>query len=167
MTYGKMVELVKIRATKEPCSESKLQVNEVTLLSVEEFEAARGLIPLLNEWWWLRSPGGNSSRAATVSSYGRVNTLGSLVNYTTYVVRPALRIKNLKSLDLQIGDQICGLAGYDWTVISDSLALCNDGIGDHCFRSDYKAEDANIYDVSDVKKYLGEWAENSLKKKKE
>ena len=34
MTYGKMVELVKIRATKEPCSESKLQVNEVTLLSV-------------------------------------------------------------------------------------------------------------------------------------
>ena len=49
-----------------------------------------------NCWWWLRSPGYNSCRAANVSSVGSVNSRGDYVNYGDDAVRPALWI-NLES----------------------------------------------------------------------
>ena len=42
--------------------------------------------------WWLRSPGSSSVYAAYVPSNGSVNTGGSDVNKSDYVVRPALWI---------------------------------------------------------------------------
>ncbi len=43
-------------------------------------------------WWWLRSPGCVSRYAAYVNGGGSPNYHGSYVNYTFYVVRPALWI---------------------------------------------------------------------------
>ena len=43
-------------------------------------------------WWWLRSPGVNSSHAAGVYSDGSVDEYGHYVNYDGYAVRPALWI---------------------------------------------------------------------------
>ena len=45
-----------------------------------------------NCWWWLRSPGVNSSHAAGVYSDGSVDEYGHYVNYDGYAVRPALWI---------------------------------------------------------------------------
>lgn len=138
-----------------------LDVTGITLLSIEEYEAAKEFIQLIHCWcwWWLRSPGYYSRLAAYVNDFGRVYTRGFYVNSTYIVVRPALRIANLNSLDLNTGDQIIGLAGHDWTVISDDMAICNDGIGEHCFRKDWREPDANDYEKSDVKKFLETWAE--------
>lgn len=152
------MQLKKIRATMTPCSDSALQIQDVTLLSSEEYEAAKKDIPPLDDWWWLRSPGLNSIYAAGVRSGGSVYADGYGVSIAGGVVRPALRISNLKSLDLQIGDKISDLAGHTWTVIANDLILCDDGIGQHCFREDRKAEEANVYEKSDIKKYLEVWA---------
>ena len=45
-----------------------------------------------NCWWWLRSPGGDQSCAASVGDFGNVFGLGDNINYAYNAVRPALWI---------------------------------------------------------------------------
>ena len=59
--------------------------------------------------WWLRSPGGNPSRAARVFRGGYVNYIGYLVHFGLIAVRPALH------LDLSAS----GIYSYAGTVSSD------------------------------------------------
>lgn len=49
-----------------------------------------------NGWWWLRSPGNSSSRAAHVNGSGSGSDYGLYVDYDPNAVRPALHI-NLKA----------------------------------------------------------------------
>ena len=44
-------------------------------------------------WWWLRSPGGNSDRAAYISFDGSDSYIGDYVDCEYYAVRPAMWIK--------------------------------------------------------------------------
>lgn len=75
--------------------------DRVFLLSLEEAEELfhndknRELLALELDWWWLRSPGDNSHRAATVYSDGSVYYCGISVDLN-HAVRPALWI-NLDS----------------------------------------------------------------------
>ncbi len=138
---------------KEP-----LKVTGITLLSIKEYETAKEYVPLVNGWWWLRSPGDISGRAAYVEHYGRVNTYGNYVDSTDIAVRPALLILNLDSSNLNPGDRIVDFCGSDWTVISDNMVLCDTEVGTHCFREDWVADGANDYKKSDVKKWLENWA---------
>lgn len=138
-----------------------LDVQGITLLSVEEYEACREYVPPFNGIWWLRSPGSSSEYAAVVSRSGGVYSYGGSVSYD-YAVRPALKLVGLKSANLQIGDNF-RLFGHDWTVVSDTHALCNDSIGESPFREDYEAEDANNYEKSDIKRFIEEWFDEQCK----
>ena len=137
-----------------------LTITGITLLSIEEYEATKDNIPLVKDWWWLRSPGRHSTYAANVTFYGSVSLSGSNVVLENYGVRPALQISNLKSFDLKNGDKI-SLANRMWTVISDDLALSNEFIGMNCFRKNHNTPDANDYHHSDVKKYIEKWAKRN------
>lgn len=136
----------------------ELNIKEITLLSVEEAE--KYLTPeqrAVGSWWWLRSPGNNPTRAAGVyRGGGSVSTNGSNVNISSGV-RPALRIANLDSSNLSKGD-IIKVGGESWTIISDNLALCDRVVGATCFRKIWNSPDANVYEKSDVKKWLDQWA---------
>lgn len=126
----------------------------ITLLSLEEYQELKPNISLLNHWWWLRSPGDSAYEAAFVhGADGFVDAAGLDVG-GAFGVRPALV---LESSTLQIGD-IFEFGNHIFTVISDKYALCNGSIGNHCFREDWKAKDANNYETSDVKKYIESWA---------
>ena len=46
----------------------------------------------------------------------------------------------------------------EWVVISKYLAISKDLIGKQPFRKDYRADDANVYKKSDIKKFIEEWA---------
>ena len=134
--------------------EIEVQFTEITLLSKEEYLANKDLISL-RSWWWLRSPyPETSSYAGFVYDDGYISydPTGSEDVY----VRPALRY-DLKSCNLRPGDKV-EIAGYLWTVLRGGLILCDEIAGSVPFRKDYKAEDANIYETSDVKKYIEEWA---------
>ena len=144
----------KIITTTEPI---ELEITEIALLSKEEYEKAKENIPMLPCWWWLRSPGGRSINAAYVDIDGWVYDHGYYVDIDDYAVRPALKTRNLESTNLQIGDKV-QLAGYTWTVISDGIILCDEAVGNTCFRKDWKAPDANVYEASDIKKWLENWA---------
>ena len=140
-----------------------LNIEEVRLLSEEEYIKYKDDIPLLNEWWWLQ-PSGRNHYLATIVSYDGL-LFGRCVDVACAVVRPVLIISNLKSCNLSVGNKFKA-ANHTWTVISDTIALCDDSIGKQCFNSNRKEENSNNYETSDIKKYIDEWAEKeSLVKK--
>ena len=136
--------------------ERDIDIAKITLLSVAEYKACNPRIPPIKDVWWLRSPGYYSSLVTFVfANGGGVNHRGDGVDYDKNAVRPVLRISNYESFDLS--DKF-DMAGYTWTVIADGLAICDRIVGRTAFRKDWKAEDANDYEKSDVKKWLENWA---------
>lgn len=155
---------MKIKAEIKVKKELEIQTKGITLLSSEEFDELESRIPPLNDTcWWLRSPGHSDDEAAFVDGvFGLVYGLGHNVDLV-FGVRPALI---LESSNLQIGDSF-EFGNHTFTVISEKYALCDDSIGKHCFRKDWKAKDANNYETSDVKKYVEDWYEKALEIQKD
>lgn len=145
------MEIMKHVVIKEP---QNIQIEEVTLLSREEHKAAIKYIPAVNFDWWLRSPGYDQISAVYMLYDGSL--LYSGVDNDCGCVRPALRICNPYS-SLIPGDKF-DLAGHVWTVISDELALCDESVGETSFRFDTNASDANVYEKSDIRIWLENWA---------
>ena len=138
-----------------------LVFSDITLLSADEYAKNVDYIPPLNESWWLRTPRIGTVYVAQVDSCGHAfadhkMTYGFDVS-VPLSVRPALVIHNIMDSNLNLGDEIV-VAVTKWTIISEDLAIANRTIGDHRFRNDYKAPDANDYEKSDVKKYIKNWA---------
>ena len=157
-----------------PFEEVKDCIKGITLLSVEE---AGNLLTKEQRkctyngercCWWLRTPGYSQYSAAYVSSDGSVYFSGNLVDYDRGCVRPALILSNLKSSNLKsieelgVGEHF-EFGGYTFTVISNKYALCDEAIAEMAFREDYEAKDANVYEKSDVKKFLDNWFRENYK----
>ncbi len=140
-------------------NDTEIEVTEITLLSVEEYEAAKDNIPPLNEYWWLRSPGFYSNIAACVAPDGGVHDIGDYVNAGSVGVRPALRV-NPQSLNLQIGEK-AQYGGHTFTRITEDMLLCDEFICKMTFRKDWQADNANDYEASDVKTFLDKWLEKA------
>lgn len=134
-----------------------IKIINATLLSVEE------AVTLLTKqertyknWWWLRSPGLFSGIAAYVLDGGYGNDYGCNVSHSSGCVRPALNI-DISNSDIKVGDTF-EFGGKEFKVISDTLAwMHKDDIGTTAFRTDYRQPDANIYEVSDIKKFVDKW----------
>ena len=142
--------------------ESNMEITGATLLSSEEYNNYKNRIPHLDKNWWLRSPGYDDAlRAVCVfGDFGFVFNRGDIV-YGELGVRPALQI-NLSSSNLSVGDEFV-IGEHKFTVISESYAISNSDIGYYPFRKDSKADNANNYEVSDVKKFVDEWYEELIK----
>ena len=157
-----------------PFEEVKDCIKGITLLSTEEAE------DLLTKeqrkrkfegeecWWWLRSPGNNQKYAAVVGSDGSVYYFGDYVSNVDNCGRPALILSSLKSSNLKsikelgVGERF-EFGGYTFTIISNKLALCDEVIAKMAFRKDWKTEDANVYEKSDIKKFLDNWFKENYK----
>lgn len=145
------VETLLIYKISQTAIKQEISIEDITLLSEDEHIQAKALISHLNECWWLRSPlTDDDDNTGYVICDGSVTL--AYVDYN-YGVRPALQIKDLASSQLEIGDMFT-LAGYSRTVILPNMALCDDIVGYTPFRSDYTASHANIYEYSDIKKWL-------------
>ena len=154
------------KKTSAPKKRSQIEITGITLLSVDEYMAAREIIGPIKKRWWLRSPGvlkfkeGEfcemvSDVAFVDDEIGVVDEGGENVS-ESFGVRPALIISNMGSSDLRIGDKI-EIAGCRWTIIPNDMALCDRFIAKGPFRVDDGADDASVYEVSDVKKYIENW----------
>ena len=113
-----------------------MTIKGITLLSIEEYEKYKSVIPTTNYWWWLRSPGYDRVRAAYVSSDGV--EFGKLIYYAKNAVRPALKL-NLEMADNRFWYKPEKLIGtkleygkYTWTVLDaeqgELYALCDEVI---------------------------------------
>ena len=153
-------------ATKTVTIEKIIDINikEVTLLSLEEYEASKKRIASIGECiWWLRTPGINENdHSVMIVINTQVHKPGAFVDSEIIDVRPAIKFYDMQSSDLNIGESF-QMAGYRWTVISKDIALCDDVIGNAKFREGEYCENANNYEDSDVKKFLKKWAsENGI-----
>jgi len=136
----------------------------VTLLSVEEAGQVPKVIRRFNDWWWLRSPGRDIDYAASVRYDGCVDEYGALssVYYDYACVRPALHLESDVS-NLKDGDRI-KIGSYEFDVVCNGkYALCTTSIGKSAFRTDWEVEDANNYEVSDIKKVVDKWYKEKIK----
>ena len=138
----------------------EVEIKDITLLSIDEYEACKNTVPSVDGWWWLRSPGYYSNSAASVDRGGGVDDDGNYVDYDHYAVRPALVYE---SNYLQFEDKV-KILNYTWTVISKNILLCDDIVGYTCFREDWRVDDANDYEKSDIKKWLENWWKERVKK---
>ena len=145
--------------------ETDIEITEVTLLSIEEYWACRDRIsdinsvPYVENCWWLRSPSLDRGHAAAILRGSLIISGNNEVGGEAYI-RPALKIRLPEPSDLQIMDKF-NLAEFKWTIISEDIALCDDYIGYTLFRRDYMAKDSNIYEVSDIKKWLDNWVKEN------
>lgn len=130
-----------------------IKVLEATLLSKEEYETNRDIIKHADSCWWLRSPGISSNFASFVDVDDTAYDCGDGLYYDFFAVRPALI---LESENLKIGSQIT-YAEQTFTVLRDGLALCDKSIHQMAFREDWESKDANIYEASDIKKWVDSW----------
>lgn len=153
---------MKIRKEIKQYIECDLAITGATLLSIEEAEQLPLELRKYYNWWWLRSPGDESDRAANVLYSGSIYDHGDLVDGSKVVIRPALQIKNLNSITLKIGD-IFEFGGKTFKIISDNLAFCLTDIGEHCFRKHWESKYANDYAKSDAKKYIDNWFNDIVK----
>lgn len=129
--------------------ETSIEVTDISILSANEYKTAEKNIPLVNGWWWLRSPGDGAHSAVCVRPSGDICDCGC---HDIGGVRPAIRI-NPKYVDLQIGDKV-QLEGCTLTYISEGILLCDYIMIKMPFRKDWDAKDANCYEASDIAAYL-------------
>lgn len=141
----------------ETTQEEKIDITEITLISAEEFEEAREIIPPCNEvWWWTRTPDAGYASSVRIVYAGYGGALSYDHAGSSRGVRP-LAIFNPKSSNLKSPDRF-KMSGETWTVIAEGKALCDRCVDRRQFRKEWSAKDANMYEKSDVKKWLDEWA---------
>ena len=124
--------------------------DELFLLSVEEYEKYKGVIPVIGSWWWLRSPGINSTLAAFVYIDRSVSTYGFGVSLASGI-RPAFRVQKSEISNLQIGYRK-SCYDFPFVKIDDDLLIAEVPIAFDKFD-----DESNDYEKSYVKKFLEEW----------
>lgn len=144
---------------KEKQPDIREHIAGITLLSLDEYRKYWKNIKQINVWWWLRSPGYTTSRAACVRPNGYLIEYGCLVSAIDLTVRPALVL-----YDSHETGQSISFGGKAWTTISDSLALADEPFRDMPFRRDWKAADASSYDKSDIREYLNTWLVEAMER---
>lgn len=121
--------------------------DKIFLLSINEYKRYKDRIPHINCWWWLRSPGHDSSTAADVRFEGESCKYGSMVHCDYGAVRPALVIPN----GYEIGTRILAY-DFPWIVIDDELAIAEVPIMFQRFD-----RVSNDYKNSEIRKVLLKW----------
>lgn len=121
------------------------EINEITLLSIQEAGKVPISILACGKWWWLRSPGYYEYTAISVLNSGLIDENGRIVGAVSTPVRPAFRINNLES---EIGSKI--IVGKTWcTVVDEGLVLADNPICNHRFD-----KNSNIWESSELKEFI-------------
>ena len=146
-------------------NKNDLDIEEITLLSAEEAEKLpNNILAIDRQWWWLRSPSYNQHRATYVLNDGDIFGSGWPVNSNSCYVRPALKISNLKSSNLELIEpyDIIKFLNNLWYVISDDMLLSVKAVGNTAFNKDAMKPDANKFEGSDIQKWLQNWLKERL-----
>lgn len=120
---------------------------EITLLTAEEYDKYKEIIPPVKVWWWLRSPGKRQIRVASVYITGFLND--SFVIDDTLAVRPVLKSE---ILHLPIGEKFIAL-GNRWIALDNCFAISEDVITHRRY-----GDNSNVWETSELKAWLEEWA---------
>lgn len=145
-------EDIKDELGDKPLAISLSAADDVFLLSADEWEQAKNIpnVPIRAcDWWWLRSPGINSTYAACVNYDGGIYDRGYYVGNISGCVCPAFRIFHLSAKGYKPGDKITVENKTVCTVISEDVALADNVICSHRFDPDN-----NNWETSELKAFI-------------
>jgi hypothetical protein len=125
--------------------------DRIFLLSIEEYEKYKKVIPHKNCCWWLRSPGQWFNYTAFVTLDDSVCDRGSLVYDTRIAIRPAIKYSETK---LHTLNALFTKYGTTWVVIDpfEQIAIAENPI--HFMEFDRCRND---YESSDIRAFLLQW----------
>ena len=134
-------------------------IKEITLLSKEEADRVDKEILVVNDNWWLRSIG--TFGCVYAIDYTGCNDSIFHPSSCSVYVRPALRINNLQSYNLEKNEEVECL-GKTWIAIGvDDLILKKDPLFSHRFDN----ENGN-FEKSEIKQVINDWLLGRLKEQK-
>lgn len=138
----------------------ELEIVGATLPTLEDSNYFSDNLCIYNTEWWLNTPLDHISGCVfIICTDGDATYEETNCDYIT--VRPALQIKNLELSNLKIGD--CFIFGEkEFEIVLNDLAFCKSDIGKCYFRQDFEADNANVYEFSDVKKFVDKWFNESV-----
>ena len=125
----------------------KEDIKSVTLLSFEEYRDNKEIIPAVNSWWWLRTPGSFKKNAAYVFIDAEAHTEGYKVG-STAGVRPLIIVDAAKAKEIKVGEKVM-IGKYAATVLDDKSCLI-----DECVTRRKFDDVTNDYEVSELKSFL-------------
>lgn len=136
----------------------EVEIEDITLPTVEEIRAHRSMIRseigpvdrVENGSWWVRF--GNEAVGDGHVYNTRKNRFFNKQQSEFQCVRPVLKIRNLKEMDVKPGDNIL-IFGDSWLVLNDDTVLCHQIWGIRPLNN--KGEDGD-FENSYLKKYLFE-----------
>ena len=134
-------------------------IKEITLLSKEEADRVDKEILVVNDNWWLRSIG--TFGCVYAIDYTGCNDSIFHPSSCSVYVRPALRINNLQSYNLEKNEEVECL-GKTWIAIGvNDLILMKDTLFPHRFDN----ENGN-FEKSEIKQVINDWLLGRLKEQK-
>lgn len=125
----------------------------IFLLSLEEYLKYKDKIPLIDESWWLRTPGKTSEGeksdlVACVNKYGSIAMSANVIGRRA--VRPAIRTNWV--------EEKVNAYGFDWLKIDNNLYIAETPIAHRNFDEYCSIRDlTNQYNSSTIKRFLTYW----------
>lgn len=130
-----------------------MKIKDITLLTADEYEKYKLLIPDINTRWWLLPQTQNT--ICYVDENGAISNNG-YANSNICYVRPVLKIAdhNMRQGTL--------ITVFDllWIVLDENLAICSKAIG----KENFNTSSNSSWEASSLKKMLDEWFANQCKK---
>lgn len=129
-------------------------IDEIFLLSSDEYKKYGNIIPNVETFWWLRDTGWHDDEAILVRRGGTIDDTGGYVGASFRGVRPALTIEDIVFANLRIGERYVKY-DFPWIKIDNNLAIAEVPIGFNKFDSE-----SNDYEKSEVRQYLLNWVKS-------
>lgn len=144
-----------------------IHIDGIRLLTKKEYDFIKDKYEIKNVYknesykqYWLQTPYPKSTNFVYTVWYDReAFNITATPTDDKIGVRPVLDYSytsNLIQDEIDIGDKII-LFGYTWTILSYSSILCDEIVGITYFRKDASLDNSNIYEESDIRKWLENW----------
>ena len=140
---------------EKPKEEIGFKDDPIFLLSCEEYERYEDVIPKINTWWWLRSPGEDSDNATLVDNDGNIYYDGYYFYLDNYGVRPGIK---LSYLPVDKNKRAVGRRyiynNFPFIIIDEEKGLA---IAEVPITFDKFNDKSNDYENSYIRKFLLDW----------
>lgn len=126
--------------------------DDIFLLSLDEYSKYKDKIPLIDESWWLRTPGKTSAGekadlVACVNKYGSIAMSHSVIR--SAAVRPVIKLQSTEETIIKYGTT--------WVKIDEGLYIAKKPIVHRVFDKRFTEDVTNQYNKSGIKRFLTYW----------
>ena len=132
-----------------------MEIKEITLLSVAEYQSCKNVIPQKDTEWFLRDAYREKPGAGYADWVGVVNSQDHILNGVLHDINAVAPALILDTTRLHPGDKV-EFAGHKWTVIAEDMIFMDDYLEDMEFDNNPDAIIAD-YMSSSVRAYLENW----------